>query len=100
MIYATNIPYYLPRTGMAQTTRTVPEFWAELETIGEDEVRLKLARSFYGDPGAERRAVVEEWLRRKDRKRQNRTEFVVWASMIVATVAAIIAFFAWVFPIK
>ena len=85
---------------MVQTTRTVREFWAELEALGEDEVRLKLARSFYGHPGGDKHGAVEEWLRRKDRKRQGRSEVVVWASMIAAIAAAIISLLAWIFPIK
>lgn len=47
------------------------ELWESLESIGEDEVRLRLAQNIYG---AKKRPLVEEWLRRKnaveDRKLQ------------------------------
>lgn len=43
------------------------EFWAELEKLGEDEVRKRLATErIYG---ADKRPLVIEWLWRKDQSR-------------------------------
>ena len=46
------------------------ELWAELEELGEEEVRVRLVTKKYGDVG-QKLVLVKEWLRRKD---QSRTE--------------------------
>ena len=46
------------------TRRPVEEFYAELEALGEDTVRDRLATKVYGDAG-HKRELVEEWLRRQ-----------------------------------
>jgi hypothetical protein len=48
-------------------------FWAELEHLGEDQVRLQLATKFY--PDAEREGAVREWLQQKELARGVEMEF-------------------------
>jgi len=48
---------------------TDDEFFAHLDSIGEDEVRRQVARDEYGTPGSQRRSVVELWLRLKAESR-------------------------------
>jgi hypothetical protein len=62
---------------------------AELDEIGEDEARYKLAQSHYGGPeNQDRRPVVEEWLRRIDRRRGERdgrrTRRIAVSSIVVS----------------
>ena len=45
------------------------EFFAELEEIGEDEVRKRFATGRIYDHG--KSPLVEEWLRRKDQERED-----------------------------
>ncbi len=47
------------------------EVYAELDEIGEDEVRTRLARRIYG---GSREPLVEEWLRRKEQERNDSSE--------------------------
>ncbi len=48
------------------------KFFAELEALGEDEARNRLAsRAVYG---GDKSALVEEWLRRKDQERSDTTK--------------------------
>ncbi len=49
---------------------TDEQLWAELEEIGEDKVRTRLATNVYGHAG-NKRVLVEEWLRRKDQARKD-----------------------------
>lgn len=53
---------------MAQETFTESEFWAKLEAVGEDQVRINLIKKVYGDHGAKCELVLE-WLRRKEEAR-------------------------------
>ena len=47
------------------------ELWADLERIGEDKARERLADGDYGIVGANsKRALVEEWLRYKEQVRR------------------------------
>jgi hypothetical protein len=48
-------------------------FWAELEHLGEDQVRLRLATKFY--PDAEREGAVREWLQQRELARGMELEF-------------------------
>lgn len=59
------------------------KFFAELEKLGEDEARKRLAsKAVYGGDKA---ALVEEWLRRKD---QERSDAVKREEISVARAAA------------
>jgi hypothetical protein len=58
---------------MSQVTRSVDEFFADLESLGEEKARRKLALGDYGDTG-QRRGLVEEWLRRQDQSRLDTRE--------------------------
>ncbi len=49
---------------------TEKDLWPELEKIGEDTVRTRFATDAYGTVG-NKRALVEEWLRRKDQERKD-----------------------------
>lgn len=49
-------------------TFTETEFWATLDAVGEDQVRINLIKKIYGDHGAKRELVLE-WLRRKEESR-------------------------------
>ena len=53
---------------MAQETFTEAEFWAKLDAVGENQVRINLIKKIYGDHGAKRDLVLE-WLRRKEEAR-------------------------------
>ena len=48
-------------------------FWAELEHLGEDQVRARVATKFYSD--AEREGAVREWLQQKELARGVELEF-------------------------
>ena len=77
----------------------------QLESLGEDEVRDRLALAAFGDHGSPRRNAAENWLEMQDRQRQElqRGEFLeiareanrlaVWALVIagVSFVAAVVA---------
>ena len=78
------------------------EFWEKLETEGESTVRRRLAEGVYG---AQKKSLVEEWLRKKDLERDiDRHEdlFVVaksakhaaWVASIAACISAIAALIA------
>lgn len=45
------------------------QFWAELDELGEDEVRGRFASERVYDSG--KRPLVQEWLRRKDQERKD-----------------------------
>lgn len=53
---------------MAQETFTESEFWATLDAVGENQVRINLIKKIYGDHGAKRELTLE-WLRRKEEER-------------------------------
>ena len=80
--------------------------WPELEALGEEEVRLRLASNVYIGDERER---VEKWLRQKDqslaeerKEASNReqvniarsTKNAAWAAAIAAIIAAIAAIIA------
>ncbi len=50
---------------MARETWTIESFWAELDKIGEHEVRVRLATKIYGDLN-EKGGLAREWLLRKE----------------------------------
>lgn len=64
------------------------ELFAELEALGEDRVRSRLALKAYGE---NKRALVEEWLRRQDQSREERRESKRHIAQTVAAIAAIAA---------
>jgi len=76
---------------MAQETRTVEQFWAELEDLGETKVRQRLALSTYGDAGDRRRLVVE-WLRLKDQERLGERDSQKNMRETVAAIASIMTY--------
>ncbi|MDD5586610.1 MAG: hypothetical protein PHY92_06605 [Alphaproteobacteria bacterium] len=89
---------------MKQTTYTKEQFWAELDSDGEDKVRLNLALKKYGDVG-DKRALVEEWLHSQERRRRNNSNFeqirialstrnAAWIASIFAGVSAMAAIIA------
>ena len=49
-------------------TWTKEQFWAELDAMGEDTVRLRVRTVFWG-PASEKVPLAEEWLSRKERDR-------------------------------
>lgn len=87
---------------MARETFTKEQFWAELDELGEEQVRVNLdVTKIYGDVGS-KRALALEWLRRRDQSRSetsNREQMRIarsaknaaWIAAIAAIVAAIIA---------
>lgn len=58
---------------MAQTTWTKKDFWAELEALGEEQVRERLATKRYGNVG-DRKALAEEWLRVQEESRKDASQ--------------------------
>ncbi|HEY7301598.1 MAG TPA: hypothetical protein VH684_27215 [Xanthobacteraceae bacterium] len=56
-----------------KTTWTKEEFWAELDEIGEDEVRVRLATKYYSDVN-ERGPLAREWLQRRELSRAAEVE--------------------------
>jgi hypothetical protein len=93
---------------MAQEYWTKEQFWAELEKLGPDEVRVRLATKYYSDVN-ERGLLAREWLHRLDlaaeaeveRKRDSSSaeqiriarsaKNAAWVAAIIAIIAAIIA---------
>ena len=69
---------------------TVEEFWAELDSLGEKEVRRKLIVGDYRDMGVQRDAV-SEWLRQREEARQRARDRRILNWTIVGAVAAIVA---------
>lgn len=79
--------------------RTVEDFLAELDQLGEAQVRRRL---IFAEYGGERRAAAEEWLRQQDQRRieasisaQTRIALsaknIAIASMIITTTLSVIA---------
>jgi hypothetical protein len=81
---------------MAQETFTKESFWAELDALGEDEVRVRLSvTKQFGDVGP-KHELAKLWLARKDSaKRDVREEstlrLAVWANIIAITAIVIAA---------
>ena len=75
---------------MVQATRTWDDFLADLETLGEEKVRSKLALGDWGDTG-QRRGLVEEWLRSRDQSRLEVASFEQKCAARTANIAAIVA---------
>jgi len=87
---------------MARETFTKEEFWAELDALGEEEVRTRtFVKHQFGDVG-DKRALAEEWLSQKGSERSERSNAeqmriarsaknAAWAAAIAAIVAAIAA---------
>jgi hypothetical protein len=85
-------------------TSTKEDFWAELDRIGPDEVRARLAIKDYSDL-TEKGPLAREWLRRMDQtaadepERSNLEQIRIarsaknaaWAAAIMAAIAAIAA---------
>ncbi len=53
---------------------TDDEFFANLDSLGEDEVRRQVANGEYGPPSSQRRSVVELWLQIKEESRNAASE--------------------------
>ena len=82
------------------TPQEQQQFFAELEALGEDQVRLNLAGITYNE---RKKPFVLEWLRRKERAREDeaaarhdshmtqQTKVAVWAAVAagLSAVAAI-----------
>ena len=64
---------------MGGDTFTKESFWAELEKIGEDAVRIRVVTQAYGKVGP-KLALAEEWLRRKDQERREASDALSMAS--------------------
>jgi hypothetical protein len=89
-------------------TWTKEDFWAELDQIGPDEVRVRLAIKYYSD-ATEKGPLAREWLRRMDQTASDEREHskiasnveqiriarsaknAAWAAAIMAAIAAIAA---------
>ncbi|PKP68607.1 MAG: hypothetical protein CVT83_05150 [Alphaproteobacteria bacterium HGW-Alphaproteobacteria-5] len=89
---------------MPQEYWTKEQFWAELETLGEDAVRVKVAVKGYDDV---RRGLAEEWLRLRESARNEASSLeqariarsaknAAWAAAIAAIIAAICVIIAMV----
>ena len=50
---------------MEHRKSTESDFWAKLDVVGEEQVRINLIKNIYGDHGT-KRELVQEWLRRKE----------------------------------
>ena len=83
------------------TPYTKEQFWAELEQLGEDAVRIRIITKVYGD-ASDKRSLAEEWLRHKDRLRIDASNVeqiriarsaknAAWVAAIGAIIAALIA---------
>ena len=83
------------------TALTKEEFWAELDTLDETEVRIRLQNKVYSDIN-ERGAFAREWLLRRDlagsaassaeqRRIARSAKNAAWTAAIAAIIAAIAA---------
>ena|SRR6267154_340568 len=84
---------------MTQETFTKESFWAELDALGEDEVRIRLTvTKQYGDVGS-KHELTKLWLARKDSDKRNareertlslasRANRVAYIAVIIAAIAA------------
>ena len=66
--------------------------WAELNALGEDQVREKLGLSHYG---GRRKPYVDEWLRQEELKRAGRHQATWhttwWGQAIIAILIIVLA---------
>lgn len=58
---------------MALQTISKADFWAELDRLGEEQVRENLLRKAYGDVGSKHDFVLE-WLRVKESERKEASQ--------------------------
>ncbi|MEX0954612.1 MAG: hypothetical protein WDZ83_05300 [Rhizobiaceae bacterium] len=86
---------------MAQETFTKESFWAELDKLGEDEVRTRVVTKRFGQ-AQQKMALAQAWLQERDRSRMDASNSeqiriarsaknAAWAAVIAATIAAICA---------
>jgi hypothetical protein len=75
---------------MAQETYSKADFWAELDSLGEDIVRERLIAKRYGDVGPKHDLAIE-WLRIKDQGRLEEREGRRQTRETIAAIAAIVA---------
>ncbi|WP_156932372.1 hypothetical protein [Mesorhizobium sp. LNJC391B00] len=89
---------------MAQETFTKESFWAELDKLGESEVRTRVVTKRYGEVG-QKRALAEDWLQDLDRNRASLSNLeqiriarsaknAAWAAAVAAIIAAVCAIVA------
>ena len=93
----------------------VQEFWEKLQSEGEEKVRLNLAQGIYGP---HKKALAEEWLRRKEMERtlsdlkkrdaqleeqlqlQKSQTKAKWVTAWAATISVVVSIFALIFSKK
>lgn len=86
---------------MAQEPFTKDSFWAELDRLGEDEVRNRLIANRYG-LGQQKKPLAQAWLQERERSRADASSLeqmriarsaknAAWAAAIAAIIAAIAA---------
>lgn len=68
-------------------SEAITRFLASLEELGEREVRYRLATDVYGSAG-DRKQVVQEWLRDKERERETTSNSEMAAAASRAAAAA------------
>jgi len=89
---------------MAQETFTKDQLWAELEKLGKDKVRERLATGSYGDVG-NKRGLVKEWVLLNEQSRRDAAEAAqmaiacsarnaAWVAAVFAAIAALAAIMA------
>jgi len=70
----------------------IDKLWAELDALGEDQVREKLGLSHYG---GRRKPYVEEWLRQEELKRTSHHyapwHTTWWGQAIIAVLIIVLA---------
>lgn len=95
---------------MAREKFTKEEFWAELENLGESEVRTRIVTQRYG-PNSDKRALAEQWLHEIESDRASSSSFeqiriarsaknAAWAAAIAAIIAAICAIISIAFSLS
>ncbi|MFO1242739.1 MAG: hypothetical protein U1E36_06010 [Rickettsiales bacterium] len=88
---------------MTKSTYTKEEFWAELEALGEEEVRVRIVTKKYGDVG-DKLALAKEWLESQERRRSDASHAeqihiarsaknAAWIAAIAAVIAVGVAIF-------
>ena len=86
---------------MAPETFTRESFWAELDGLGEEEVRTRVSVGTYSSAN-KKRELAQQWLERNSQERSERSNSeqmriarsaknAAWAAAIAATIAAICA---------
>ena len=72
--------YFLfPGVVMVEGTFTTQQFWAELDALGEEKVRERVAFGAYAS-GHNKKELAKEWLRQKDESRALSLESTEWES--------------------